>query len=268
MKSDERAVYIDIPIHHLQAGKYQPRKSFDEQSLNVLASTLKEQGMIQPLVVRPIKAPLSNSNCKYEIIVGERRWRAAQLAMFDVVPCIIKEYSDEQSAKIALIENMHRENLNPIEEARAVFNIINETSCTHEEAAISLGIAREEVTHLLRLLKLEEPVQEMLIKGELSKSQGRILIGLSKNLQCQLAYKCVKNQWSKRKLENAVREINQKKVQTKKDVDIAKLERNLSDHYGTPVILTEEGYIKIKYANFDIMEGILQKMGFKKEIAN
>ena len=117
MKIDEKVIHINIPTHHLQAGQYQPRKSFDEQSLNVLASTLKEQGMIQPLIVRPIKAPLTTTNSiKYEIIAGERRWRAAQIAMFDEVPCILKAYSDEQAAKIALIENMHRENLNPIDE--------------------------------------------------------------------------------------------------------------------------------------------------------
>lgn len=266
MKSDERAAYFNIPIHHLQAGQYQPRKSFDQQSLATLANTLKEQGLIQPIVVRPLKLPATLSNKKYEIIAGERRWRAAQLAKFDEVPCLVKNYSDEQAAKIALIENMHREDLNPIEEARAVLNIINETSCTHEEAAISLSISREEVTHLLRLLKLEEHVQKMLIDGELSKSQGRILAGISKNLQYQLAVKCVKNQWSKRALEDAVREITKIKTTPKKDTDIAYLERNLSDHLGTPVILSEKGYIKIKYDNLDIMEGILQKIGYKETI--
>lgn len=117
MKSYEKAVYINIPTHHLQAGQYQPRKAFDKQSLNTLANTIKEQGIIQPLVVRPLKSFLaSSSHIKYEIIAGERRWRAAKLAMFETVPCLVKEYSDEQTAKIALIENMHRENLNPIDE--------------------------------------------------------------------------------------------------------------------------------------------------------
>ncbi len=266
-QGDENTISLNIPIHQLQAGQYQPRKSFDVNALDTLANTIREQGIIQPIVVRSLK-PLSNNPRlqKYEIIAGERRWRAAQIAQLEIVPCSIKNYSDEQAARIALIENTHREALNPIEEANAIFNIVKHTPCTHEEAAISLGISREQVTNLLRLLDLVNPVQEMLVKKELDYSKGKILAGVDTRLQHQLALKCIKNQWSKRALEKVVREIKKIKTPSKKDSDITNLERRLSDHLGTPVILANKGYIKIKYANYDILEGILQKMGFKESI--
>ncbi len=266
-QGDENTISLNVPIHQLQPGKYQPRKFFDENALYALANTIKEKGIIQPIVVRTLR-PLSNnlSFQKYEIIAGERRWRAAQIAKIDSVPCLVKNYSDEQVAQIALIENTHREALNPIEEANAIFNIVEHTSCTHEEAAISLGISREQVTNLLRLLDLVNPVQEMLIKKELDYSKGKILAGVDKSLQHQLALKCIKNQWSKRALEKVVQEMKQRKIPTKKDSNITSLERKLSDHLGTPVILSNAGSIIIKYANYEIMEGILQKMGFKETI--
>ncbi len=265
-QSEENTISLNIPIHQLQPGKYQPRKFFDENALSALANTIKEQGIIQPIVVRTLKPFLDNSSFqKYEIIAGERRWRAAQIANIENVPCLIKNYSDEQAAQIALIENTHREALNPIEEANAIFNIVKHTPCTHEEAAISLGISREQVTNLLRLLDLVNPVQEMLIKKELDYSKGKILAGVDTSLQHQLALKCIKNQWSKRDLEKVVQEIKKIKIPHKKDPNIANLEKNLSDYLGTPVILTEKGCIKIKYTNYDIMEGILEKIGYMEK---
>ncbi len=266
-QSDENTISLNIPIHQLQPGQYQPRKYFDDNALYALANTIKEEGVIQPIVVRILKPLTTNiSFQKYEIIAGERRWRAAQIANIKIVPCLIKNYSDDQAARIALIENTHREALNPIEEANAIFNIVKHTPCTHEEAAISLGISREQVTNLLRLRELVKPVQEMLVKKELDYSKGKILSGLDEGLQYQIAIKCVKNQWSKRVLEKAVQDIKKKKISDTKDPNIANLEKNLSDYLGTPVILTEKGCIKIKYTNYEIMEGILEKIGYKESI--
>lgn len=259
----------NIPIECLRSGKYQTRRVFAQEALQELAESIKSEGMIQPIVVRPVVSGIG----EYEIIAGERRWRAAQLAGIDTVPCLVNNYSDEQTAAITPIENIQRENLNPIEEALAYQHLIDEFNYSHEEVAAVVGKSREKITNLLRLLKLDKQVQEMLISGVLSEGHGKSIAGLPIRLQCEIAKKITENDWSTRKLEQEVRKLNsgsnQDNQSNQADPDVKALERLITEQIGSEVKLEvdissthkKSGWLKIKYFNEEILAGILDKLG-------
>lgn len=263
----------NIPIECLKPGKYQTRRIFDPKALQELAESIKAEGLIQPIIVRPVNS--GDKKNEYEIVAGERRWRAAQLAEIDMVPCLINYYSDEQVAAITPIENVQRENLNPIEEALAYQHLIEEFEYIHEEVAAAVGKSRTKITNLLRLLKLDVRVQELLVSGNLSEGHGKVVAGLPYNLQYEIAKKSVDQDWSTRKIEQEA-----KKLQTpgslatgnigskgNNDPDIRALEKSISDQIGSEVKLEvdgdtkDKGWLKIRYFNNEILTGILDKMG-------
>lgn len=253
-----------IPIEKLQRGRFQPRRHFDEESLQELANSIELQGIIEPIIVRPI------TDKSYEIIAGERRWRAAQLAKLQEVPCIVRYYSDSTAAEIAIIENIQREDLNPIEEASSYQRLIDEFGCTHEEVAIAVGKSREKITNALRLLKLHANIREMIEKNELSSGHGKVLAGVEEEYQLELAKFCVKYQWSVRKLEQEAKKLKEqpKKKRSENEPDIAMLERLVSEQLGTEVKVEPSGSylsgeLRIRYFSNDTLAGILDKLGVK-----
>jgi ParB family chromosome partitioning protein len=264
-KRSIQAVLNQIPIEQLIQGKYQPRQTFSIEGLESLASTIKQLGILQPIVVRKL------ATHRYEIVAGERRWRAAQIAGLSQVPCLVGNYTEEQSAQISLIENMSRENLNPLTEAKAIARLIEEFSYTHEETAAILGVVRSQVTNILRLLKLDIRLQKWLGEGDLSEAHGKILAGVALDEQYRLGYESLRHGWSSRKLQKV---IEAEKIQKRnpryskpKDVDVADTERRLSDKLGYPVIigLKKNGVcsLSINFTNADQMQGFLEKLGYE-----
>lgn len=253
-----------LSIDQLIRGKYQPRRHFDTTQLQELADSIKTTGgLLQPIVVRP-------QNGKYEIIAGERRWRAAQLAGLMEVSCLVSHYTDEQALQASIIENINRANLNPIEEAHAYQRLIDEFHYLHEEVAAAVGKSRVSITNALRLLKLDPRVQELLITGQLSEGHGKILAGLAMHLQFPLAEKSVQKQWSVRKIEMEVKKMQEPVNQDSpySDANIKHLEMALADHVGNRVFIECEdrggGFMKIRFNNVDELEGHFAKLGFKK----
>lgn len=250
-----------VAITRLQPGKYQPRTKMDEASLNELAESIREQGVIQPIVVRAI-----NDN-RYEIIGGERRWRAAQRAGLKDVPVLIKTISDQTALAWSLIENIQRENLNPLEEAQGLQRLIGEFSLTHEEAAKAVGRSRSAVTNLLRLLQLSEPVQKHLNDGALEMGHARALLALSNGQQVMAASRIVEKGLSVREAERLVHAMQHppaKKKVAAHDADTARLENELSEHLGAKVQIETgkkgAGKLVIHYSNLDTLDGILEKL--------
>lgn len=256
-----------IAIDLLVRGKYQPRQHFDPEKLQELAdSIVTTGGLLQPIVVRPI-----NGN-QYEIVAGERRWRAAQLASLGEVACLVYPYSDEQALQASIIENISRADLNPIEEARAYQRLIDEFDYLHEEVAASVGRSRTVITNALRLLKLDPRVQAYLISGELTEGHGKILAGLNGADQVELAKKTVTKGWNVRKLEAEVKKLqaaSDPQAGPYSDANIKHLEMSLSEHIGNRVHIECEdrggGYVRIRFNNIDELEGHFEKIGFKKE---
>jgi ParB family chromosome partitioning protein len=256
-----------IPIDLLVRGKYQPRKQFDSDELQELADSIKStNGLLQPIVVRPLK------NNHYEIVAGERRWRALQLAGFSEAECLVDELNDEESLQAAIIENIIRAELNPIEEAEAYQRLIDEFDYVHEEIACSLGKSRASITNALRLLKLHPDVQHLLIDKQLSEGHGKILAGLPWNEQFIFAKKTLEKQWNVRKLEAEIKKFHQREEKIQHpytDANVAHLESHLSEHLGNRVSIQYEqkggGYLTIRFNNVDELEGHFDKMGFELE---
>lgn len=250
-----------LPIEHLQAGRYQPRREFAKEALEELANSIRTQGIINPIVIRPIK----DKNNPYEIIAGERRWRAAQLAQLTEVPVLIKAISDETALAISLIENIQREDLNPLEEAEGVQRLINEFEMTHEQIGKTLGRSRTAVTNLLRLLSLAPAVKLLLQQGQLEMGHARALLSLNAELQMQAAEKVIKNKLSVRETERLVQDMllnsTKNNVSLKIDTDVQQLERNLSDKLGTKVFFKQglkgKGQLIIHYNSLEELDGIL-----------
>lgn len=258
------SVLKNIPVECLSRGHYQPRRTFNEDALRELSESIASQGVIEPIIVREIAAN------RYEIIAGERRWRASQLAGLHEVPCVIRNYTDAQAAEVTLIENIQRENLNPIEEALALSRLIDEFHYTHEDLAKSLGQSRTKITNTLRLLQLDSRVQQLLIDKELSEGHGKILAGLPAMLQYSFAKRAMADAWSVRQLENMIQKEKAVKASSDPaDANIRRLEKMTSDHFGAEVVLenngNRSGWIKLKYQNYDVLEGILEKMGIKQD---
>ncbi|RBP53775.1 ParB/RepB/Spo0J family partition protein [Arenicella xantha] len=247
----------NLPIEKLQPGQYQPRTRMDQESLEELASSIKSQGIIQPILVRPVAGD------KYEIIAGERRWRAAQIAQLDEVPVLVRNIPDEATLAVALIENIQRENLNPVEEAVGLKRLMDEFELTHEEMAKSVGRSRAAVTNLLRLLSLSHGAKQLLEHGKIEMGHARALLGLPIEQQDFAAAEVYSKRLSVRQTEALVRAYaNPKKKTSKpsKSADVRGLEEQLGETLGTRVSLEDKngkGKLIIEYKNLDVLDGIL-----------
>lgn len=248
-----------LPIEKIVRGKYQPRKHMDSAALQELAESIKAQGIIQPIVVRKVKQG------DYEIIAGERRWRAAQLAGLDKVPVVIKEVPDEAAIAMALIENIQREDLNPVEEAVALQRLLDEFGLTHQQAAEAVGKSRTTVTNFLRLLALNEDVKVLLAHGKLEMGHAKVLLALTGNLQSQIAKMVSLKGLTVRETEQLVKQTqNPAPKENKKpvDPDIRRLENELSDKLAAKTKLQHQpngkGKLVIQYNSLDELEGILE----------
>lgn len=249
----------NIEIAKLQPGKYQPRTNMDQVALAELAESIKAQGVMQPILVRPI------SDDRFEIIAGERRWRAAQLAGLTEVPALIRKVADESALAMSLIENIQRENLNPLEEAMGIQRLINEFGMTHQTAGEALGNSRSTISNLLRLLNLSAPVQDLMMQGKIDMGHGRALLSLAPVQQIKIANVIVQKQLSVRETERIVNQIEHpapKKVQ-KQDRDLLRLQENVSERLGAQVAIKPkkngQGNIVIHYTSLDQLDDILSK---------
>lgn len=252
-----------LAVDLIQRGQYQPRKDFDNVALEELANSIKAQGMVQPIVVR--KLPKQGT---YEIIAGERRWRAAQLAGLHEVPVVIKDVSDQAAMCMALIENIQRQDLNPLEEAGALSRLIEEFDMTHEAVADSVGRSRSAVSNLLRLLELAEEVKTLLVEGQLEMGHARAILSLSKTRQIEAARTIAKKGLSVREAESLAKRLQSgtdAKPAVKKsgkDANITRLETELAEKLGARVDIFHsakgKGELKIHYNSTDELEGILK----------
>ena len=249
-----------IALDKLISGKFQPRKNFNQDTLKELADSIKAQGIIQPILVRMI------SNNQYEIIAGERRWQAAKIANLKEVPVIIKDISDSTALAMALIENIQREDLNVIEEARGIRRLIDEFNITHEEAAEAVGKSRTTVSNILRLLNLCEHAQKALETKKIEMGHARAILSLSFIDQTMMCQKIINQQLTVREVEKAVSKGETKKIPSKqsKDDDIKRMENELSDRFGTNISISHKqsgkGSINFKYTNLDDLERIIKKL--------
>ncbi|OGT18687.1 MAG: chromosome partitioning protein ParB [Gammaproteobacteria bacterium RBG_16_57_12] len=250
-----------MPIELIRPGKYQPRIDMHNESLEELAASIRAQGVVQPIVVRPLA-----ETGKYEIIAGERRWRASQLAGLHEIPALIRDVPDEAAIAMALIENIQRENLNPIEEAGALQRLIDEFEMTHQEAAEAVGRSRAAVSNLLRLLTLNEDVRHLVEQGSLEMGHARALLALSGDQQSKTARDVAAKGLSVRETEQLVRRLGQapdknEAALTKADPNIQRLEQDLAERLGAKVIFQHgakgNGRLVIHYTNLDELDGIL-----------
>jgi ParB family chromosome partitioning protein len=252
-----------LSVGVLQPGKYQPRTRMDPGSLEDLAASIKAQGLIQPISVRPV------GGGRYEIIAGERRWRAAQIAGLTEVPVLIRDIPDEAVLAMSLIENIQREDLNPLEEAAGLQRLIDEFGMTHQQAADAVGRSRSAASNLLRLLQLAKPAQDMLMAGDIEMGHARALLPLAKAEQGRVASVVVEKGWSVRETERAVaRELNPPMKKTVggqvANRDLQRLEEDLADSLGATVKIAANrkgvGNLVIRFASLDQLDGLLQRL--------
>ena len=256
-----------LKLDQLQAGKYQPRQMMQDQGLNELAQSIQEQGVMQPLLVRPISAG------KYEIIAGERRYRAAKLAGLKEVPVLVKTVDDQATAAMALIENIQREDLNPLEEAQGLGRLIEEFGYTHEQAAKAVGKSRSAVSNLLRLTQLAKAVQAMLLKGDIDMGHARALLPLAAAQQVALAQKIAAQGLSVREAERLATKMtltqngkspSKTSISRVDNPDLKRIETNLSDKFNLPIEIKSKGSggeIRIKFSQFDELDGLFKQLG-------
>lgn len=258
---------MTLPLGKLQAGKYQPRSRMDESSLMELAESIKSQGIMQPILVRPI------GSGKYEIIAGERRFRASRLAGLEEVPVLVRAVPDESALAMALIENIQREDLNPLEEALGVQRLIREFNLTHEDAARAIGRSRSATSNMLRLLNLADPVQTMLLAGDIEMGHARALLALTAAEQVACANEVVNKRLSVRETEKLVNDwasdADRQSAKPKQTADVRRLEEGLADWLASAVQLKAnangKGSVTIKFNNLDELDGVLERIGFPKE---
>jgi ParB family chromosome partitioning protein len=260
----------NLPVSQMQAGKYQPRTRMDEGALNELAASIKAQGLMQPILVRPIGQDTLSGLIKYEIIAGERRFRASQLAGLTEVPVLVRDVDDLAAAAMALIENIQREDLNPLEEAQGIHRLIADFNFTHEQAATALGRSRSAVSNLLRLMNLASPVQTMLMAGDIDMGHARALLAVDAASQITLANQVVAKRLSVRETEKLVTRTAEEAAnpveprQKEKSGDIARLEEELSDALATPVVFKMSnkgrGQLVIDFADLDVLDGLLTRL--------
>jgi ParB family chromosome partitioning protein len=260
----DRQRQATLAVGDLQPGKYQPRTRMDPGSLEDLAASIKAQGLIQPISVRPI------SGGRYEIIAGERRWRASQIAGLTEVPVLIREIPDDAALAMSLIENIQREDLNPLEEAAGLQRLIDEFGMTHQQAADAVGRSRSAATNLLRLLHLAKPAQDLLMAGDIEMGHARAILAAPKNEQGRLAAEVADKGYSVRETERRVaRELNPPthKAAQEKSRDLVRLEEELSDSLGASVKLaanrTGVGSISIRFTSLDQLDGLLMRLRSK-----
>ncbi|RJG07614.1 ParB/RepB/Spo0J family partition protein [Noviherbaspirillum cavernae] len=257
-----------LHVSQMQAGKYQPRTRMDEGALNELAASIKAQGLMQPILVRPLAL---NGSDRYEIIAGERRYRAAQIAGLTEVPVLVKDVDDQAAAAMALIENMQREDLNPLEEAQGIHRLISDFDFTHEQAAGAVGRSRSAVSNLLRLLNLAKPVQTMLMAGDIDMGHARALLATDGATQITLANQIVARRMSVREAEKLVARTTTEQAAAgkpragrEKSRDIARLEEELSDLLATQVAIKlgakNKGQLIIDFANLDLLDAVIAKL--------
>lgn len=257
-----------LKVNQIQAGKYQPRTRMDDGSLQELAASIKSQGIMQPVLVRPIAA---GGSIGYEIIAGERRFRAAQLAGLDEIPVLVRDVDDQNAAAMALIENIQREDLNPLEEAQGIARLISEFDFTHEQAANAVGRSRSAVSNLLRLVNLAQPVQTMLMAGDIDMGHARALLAVNSASQIALANQVIAKRLSVRETEKLVaRALEEQDApaaaarQKEKSGDIARLEEELSDRLATPVVFKMgtkgRGQMIIDFADLDVLDSVLARL--------
>jgi ParB family chromosome partitioning protein len=251
---------MNVALIQLRPGKYQPRTQMDPDAIAELAESIKAQGVIQPILARPL------GDGHFEIIAGERRWRAAKLAGLETVPVLVREVRDELALAMALIENIQREDLNPIEEAVGVQRLIDEFGMTHEAAAAAVGRSRSGVTNLLRLLSLAKPVQDMVLQGKLDMGHGRALLSLSGAKQIELGKLIAEKELSVRQAEHLVSRAQSAPTSARpksvaRDRDLVALEEELSDRLGTRVLIAARkngsGRVVIDYSSLDQLDGLL-----------
>ncbi len=258
-----------MPVTSLQAGKYQPRTRMDEGALNELADSIRAQGLLQAILVRPITT--GKNGVSHEIIAGERRFRAAQIAGLTEVPVLVREVDDQGAAAMALIENMQREDLNPLEEAQGIQRLIDEFHFTHEQAAQSVGRSRSAVSNLLRLLNLARPVQSMLMAGDIDMGHARALLAVDAATQIALAHEVVAKRMSVRDAEKLVVRHTTGQMPGKpgagakeKSRDITRLEEELSDALATAVTIKvgarNRGELVIAFADLDQLDGVISRL--------
>ncbi|MBB5370123.1 MULTISPECIES: ParB/RepB/Spo0J family partition protein [unclassified Janthinobacterium] len=268
--SPEHNTPSNLPVSQMQAGKYQPRTRMDEGALNELAASIKAQGLMQPILVRPIGQDTLSGLVKYEIIAGERRFRASQLAGLTEVPVLVRDVDDLAAAAMALIENIQREDLNPLEEAQGIHRLITDFSFTHEQAATAVGRSRSAVSNLLRLMNLAAPVQTMLMAGDIDMGHARALLAVDAASQINLANQVVAKRLSVRETEKLVTRTIEEAAnpveprQKEKSGDIARLEEELSDTLATPVVFKMgnkgRGQLVIDFADLDVLDGVLARL--------
>ena len=255
-----------LPLDLLQRGRYQPRIDMRPETLQELADSIKAQGVVQPIVVRPLEHSGHGASQRYEIIAGERRWRAAQMAGLREIPAVIRRIPDEAAIAVALIENIQRENLNPLEEARALQRLITEFTLTHQEAAEAVGRSRAGVSNLLRLLELAPEVAERVEKRELEMGHARALLGLvNLRQQIEVAALVVKSGLSVRETEALVRRMLQpaqaRAAEASADPNVSRLEQELADKLGARVAIQQgsggKGKLVVSYNSLDELDGIL-----------
>ena len=250
-----------LRVDQLQRGRYQPRTKMDDASLQDLAASIKKQGLMQPILVRPIERD------RYEIIAGERRWRAAKIAGLAEVPVLVREVPDSAALAMALVENIQREDLNPLEEAGGVQRLIDEFKLTHQEAAEAIGRSRTATTNLLRLLNLQKPVQAMVFDGKLEMGHARALLALEGRKQESVARRVAARALSVRQTENLVNAILHPAAKAKRklafDGDVARLEEELSEEIGTTIQIKPgkkgAGRLIISYSSPDHLDDLLSR---------
>jgi ParB family chromosome partitioning protein len=254
-----------LPVDRLRPGKYQPRTRMDAASLAELALSIKEQGVMQPILVRPV------DGARFEIVAGERRWRAAQQAGLREVPALVRSVPDQAALAVALIENIQREDLNPLEEAKGLERLIDEFGLTHEAAAKAVGRSRSAVTNLLRLTSLAPPVQEYLLAGKLEMGHARALLALPVAQQSGAASRVVEAEMSVRDTERMVHALQireqrtERKARAARDGDTLRLENEIGEHLGAVVRIEPgrkgAGRLVIRYSSLEQLDGIVERLG-------
>jgi ParB family chromosome partitioning protein len=258
-----RETLATLPVARIRPGKYQPRTKMDQQALAELAASIRTHGLMQPLLVRPVDRE------RYELIAGERRWRAAQMAGLEEVPVLVRDVPDEAALALSLIENIQRENLNPMEEAAGIQRLIDEFKMTHEQAADAVGRSRTATTNLLRLLKLARPVQEMVMEGALDMGHARALLALDPARQIEAAHrvaaaKGLSVREAEALVQSSVRGKASQKGAPRRDRDLERLEEELSASLGTTVEIRAakkgSGKLLVHYSSLDHLDELLKKL--------
>lgn len=263
--SNDELRTIDVDL--IERGPWQPREHFDEDALQELADSIATQGVVQPIVVRK-KSGGDDATDRFEIVAGERRWRASQKAGLSKIPVVIKTFDDQTAAAVSLIENIQRENLNPLEESTALKRLIDEFDMTHQQVADTVARSRASVTNLLRLQDLNPEVKVMLAMRDIEMGHARALLGVDGLQQTSIAKDVAKKKLSVRETETLIRKLSNpvktNKSSTRKDPDIIKLEERLSERLGATVNVKQKGKgkgcLEINYSSLDVLEGIINKI--------